>query len=198
MWRKCKLDPAFWSTQAGAELDLRLLIEGRTLDFEIKRTDRPSTTRSMHSALEDLRLDHLYVIHAGRQSFPLAPKISALAWSAEQNATLAVRRSQYSLRVSSLNNDWSVSALTQRLANRNRARSPGFAARSGQSVHDVERVPECSVQFGALDLAETAYRVGVEVADRHGDDIVATDHTRLRQALIQASSDRCGVRTFRK
>jgi uncharacterized protein len=72
-------DPTFWSTHAGAELDLRLVVGGRTLGFEIKRTDRPSTTRSMHSALDDLALDHLYVVHAGQDTFPLAAKISAIS-----------------------------------------------------------------------------------------------------------------------
>jgi hypothetical protein len=33
----------------------------------------------MHIALEDLRLDRLYVIHAGEHSFPLAEKIDAVS-----------------------------------------------------------------------------------------------------------------------
>ena len=69
---------AFWSTHGGAELDLRLGIDGRVLGFEIKRTDRPSTTRSMHSALADLSLDHLVVVHAGEHRFALADRISAI------------------------------------------------------------------------------------------------------------------------
>jgi uncharacterized protein len=71
-------DPTFWATHAGAELDLRVVVGGRTLGFEIKRTDRPSTTRSTYSALDDLALDHLYVVHAGHDRFALAPKITAI------------------------------------------------------------------------------------------------------------------------
>jgi hypothetical protein len=33
----------------------------------------------MRAALDDLRLRHIFVVHAGADSFPLAPKISAMA-----------------------------------------------------------------------------------------------------------------------
>ena len=69
---------AFWSTHSGAEIDLRLEIEGRVIGFEIKRTDRPATTKSMHSALAGLELDHLVVAHAGLHRFPLASRITAV------------------------------------------------------------------------------------------------------------------------
>ena len=69
---------AFWSTHGGAELDLRLEVHGRLIGFEIKRTDRPSATKSMHSALADLGLDHLVVVHAGEHRFALAERITAI------------------------------------------------------------------------------------------------------------------------
>ena len=69
----------FWATHAGAELDL-LIVRGRTkLGFEFKRTDAPRTTRSMMSALESLRLERLYVLHAGRDTFDLGKRIRAVA-----------------------------------------------------------------------------------------------------------------------
>ena len=70
---------SFWSTHSGAELDLRLAVGGRTLGFEIKRTERPALTRSMHSALADLELDHLYVVHAGAHRFALHERITAIS-----------------------------------------------------------------------------------------------------------------------
>ena len=70
---------AFWSTHSGAELDLRLAAGGRTLGFEIKRTERPSVTRSMRSALADLELDHLYVVYAGAHRFALDERITAIS-----------------------------------------------------------------------------------------------------------------------
>ena len=69
---------SFWSTHSGAELDLRLGLDGRVIGFEIKRTERPSTTRSMHNALADLELDHLVVVHAGQHRFALADRITAI------------------------------------------------------------------------------------------------------------------------
>ncbi len=67
-----------WGLHSGAELDL-LVMRGRSrLGFEMKHTDSPAVTPSMRSALDYLRLSHLYVVHAGTQTFPLAPKITAL------------------------------------------------------------------------------------------------------------------------
>ena len=71
-------DPAYWSTHGGAELDLRLDIDGRILGFEIKRTTRPAASKSMHSALADLGLDHLFLVHAGPHTFPLTDQTTAI------------------------------------------------------------------------------------------------------------------------
>jgi uncharacterized protein len=71
----------FWATHAGAELDL-LVVRGRLrLGFEVKRTDTPEVTASMRSALESLRLERIDVVHAGRRTFALAPRIRAVAAS---------------------------------------------------------------------------------------------------------------------
>jgi predicted AAA+ superfamily ATPase len=68
----------FWGLHSGAELDL-LIVRGRTrLGFEMKLTDAPEVTPSMRSALDNLSLSHLYVIHAGQETFRLAAKITAL------------------------------------------------------------------------------------------------------------------------
>lgn len=69
----------FWATQAAAELDLLVFPRGRPVGFEFKRTDAPSITKSMKIAAEDLALDHLFVVHPGAQSFPLAAGVTALA-----------------------------------------------------------------------------------------------------------------------
>jgi hypothetical protein len=68
----------FWSTHAGAELDL-MVVRGRTrAGFEIKRTSSPRVTPSMRHALRDLGLQRLTVVHAGDKSFPLAERIQAM------------------------------------------------------------------------------------------------------------------------
>lgn len=69
----------FWATHAGAELDLLVVDGSRRLGFEFKRTSAPVITPSMRAALADLALDRLDVVHAGPTSFPLAPRIRAVA-----------------------------------------------------------------------------------------------------------------------
>jgi len=69
----------FWGTHAGAELDLLLLRNGKRIGVEIKYSDGPSTTRSMRSAMEDLKLDHLYVAYPGKEDYPLDKKISVMS-----------------------------------------------------------------------------------------------------------------------
>ena len=72
-------DAWFWATHGGAELDL-LIVHGKTrLGFEFKRTTVPQITKSMRIALEDLKLDALYLVHAGPRTFDLAPRVRALA-----------------------------------------------------------------------------------------------------------------------
>ncbi len=71
-------DAWFWSTQRGAELDLLLFRNGKRWGFEFKCTDAPTTSRSMHIAVEDLNVEHLWVIYPGKQEYRLAEKITAL------------------------------------------------------------------------------------------------------------------------
>lgn len=72
-------DTHFWGTYAGAELDLVIMRGNRRLGFEVKRTSSPSVTPSMRIALDDLRLESIDVVHAGRETFPLAERIRAVA-----------------------------------------------------------------------------------------------------------------------
>jgi predicted AAA+ superfamily ATPase len=68
----------FYGTRRGAELDLLLMRRGRRWGFEFKCTDAPRTTKSMHIAIEDLKLEHLWVVYPGRLHFPMSEKITAL------------------------------------------------------------------------------------------------------------------------
>jgi predicted AAA+ superfamily ATPase len=68
----------FWATHGGAELDL-LVNRGTTrLGFEVKWGDAPRPTRSMHVALEDLRLQRLYVVYPGTVRYRMHDRIEAL------------------------------------------------------------------------------------------------------------------------
>lgn len=71
-------DAYYWRTQAGAELDLFLLLRGKRIGIEMKYADAPAMTRSMAAALTDLRLDRLFVVYPGKARFPLGRKIEAL------------------------------------------------------------------------------------------------------------------------
>ena len=51
---------------------------------------REDTTKSTHSAIETLELDHLYVAHAGLQRFPLTDSTSAVPAADVLSAPTAV------------------------------------------------------------------------------------------------------------
>ena len=67
-----------WSTHSGAELDLLVVAGDRRYGFEVKRAEAPRPTPSMRSAFETLGLDRLDVVHAGAQSYAMAPGMRAL------------------------------------------------------------------------------------------------------------------------
>lgn len=67
----------YWATHNGAELDLLFMHRGRRYGVEFKLNEAPSATRSMHVALADLDLTHLWVVYPGRERFPIGSRISA-------------------------------------------------------------------------------------------------------------------------
>ncbi len=69
----------FWSTQAGAELDLLLLRRARRIGIEVKYADAPRWSKSMAVATGDLKLDRLFVVYPGKARYGLAPRAEALA-----------------------------------------------------------------------------------------------------------------------
>jgi hypothetical protein len=68
----------YWATYNGAELDLLLFKDGRRIGIECKRADAPELTRSMRSALTDLKLDHLYVLYPGDKTYALGKKVEVV------------------------------------------------------------------------------------------------------------------------
>ncbi|MGC8779798.1 MAG: ATP-binding protein [Anaerolineae bacterium] len=69
----------FWATHGGAELDLLFFWRGRRHGVEVKFSEAPTITRSMRVALADLDLDHLWIVHPGPHTYPVAEKITACA-----------------------------------------------------------------------------------------------------------------------
>ncbi len=74
------LDECFcWGVHAGASLDLLVVRGSQRRGFEIKLTSAPTITASMRTAMADLGLASLDVVHAGSETFPLAANIRALS-----------------------------------------------------------------------------------------------------------------------
>ena len=69
----------FWATHGGAELDLLIVRGTERIGFEIKRTTQPTSTKSLTSARQTLRLDRTSIIHAGEHSFWISPEVEAVA-----------------------------------------------------------------------------------------------------------------------
>ena len=71
-------DTYYWGTHGGAELDFMTVIRGRRHGFEVKFADAPGATKSMHSALADLGLEHLWVIYPGKDRYGVGEKITVV------------------------------------------------------------------------------------------------------------------------
>jgi predicted AAA+ superfamily ATPase len=68
----------FWATHQGAELDLLMLQGAQRIGVEFKRADAPGVTPSMRIAMEDLKLDALYVVYPGEHRYALGPRMEAV------------------------------------------------------------------------------------------------------------------------
>lgn len=83
MLRIARPDEAyFWATHAGAELDLLMFKDGQRVGVEFKHSDAPRLTPSMRIALDDLKLDALYVVYPGDRHYALEPKVQAVPLAA--------------------------------------------------------------------------------------------------------------------
>ena len=71
-------DAYYWATHGGAELDLLVRVAGKHYGFEFKYADAPGASRSMHIAVQDLSLAHLWVVYPGRHEYALDQKISVI------------------------------------------------------------------------------------------------------------------------
>jgi uncharacterized protein len=69
----------FWATHSGAELDLLIMKGKMRVGFEIKYTSSPKITPSMKTAIRNLGLKRLFVVHAGDKSYPMSEKVDAIA-----------------------------------------------------------------------------------------------------------------------
>ncbi len=81
----------YWGTHGGAELDLFFIVNGRRYGVEVKFSEAPAITRSMRTALDDLSLDHLWVVYPGRHRYPVDERITAWPLEAVGDLPAALR-----------------------------------------------------------------------------------------------------------
>ena len=67
----------FWGTHSGAEVDLFWQHRGKNWGMEFKYLDAPRLTKSMKIALDDLKLEHLWIIYPGNEKYKLAENLTA-------------------------------------------------------------------------------------------------------------------------
>ena len=69
----------YWATHAGAEIDALGFCQGKKYGFEIKLSDAPRMSKSMHIVLDDLELDRLSIIYPGQKSYGLSHSVRAVS-----------------------------------------------------------------------------------------------------------------------
>jgi len=69
----------FWATHSRAELDLLVLAKGKRWGFEIKYQDAPTITKSMRIAMQDLKLERLWVVYPGKTSYRMDENIECVS-----------------------------------------------------------------------------------------------------------------------
>ena len=68
----------FWATQGLSELDLLVRWQGKLLGFEMKYGDAPTMTKSLHVAMQDLKLDHAFIVYPGTRVYPAADRVTVI------------------------------------------------------------------------------------------------------------------------
>lgn len=66
----------FWATHNGVGIDLFFLHRGRRYGVEVKFNEAPLVTKSIHTALKNLNLHHLWIIYPGQHAYPVDKKIT--------------------------------------------------------------------------------------------------------------------------
>ena len=72
----------FWATHSGAEIDLLFFHRGYSYGIEVKFSEAPKVTRSMHIAVSELDLAHLWVVYPGQHVYSTNEKITM--WPLQQ------------------------------------------------------------------------------------------------------------------
>jgi predicted AAA+ superfamily ATPase len=81
----------FWGTQGLSELDLLVRWRGRLVGFEMKYKDAPAMTKSLHAAMQDLKLEQAFVVYPGTRSYRVADNVEVLPLGAVRERLLVGR-----------------------------------------------------------------------------------------------------------
>ena len=71
-------NPYFWRTHTGAELDLVWQTQGALWGMEFKYQDAPRMTRSIRAVMNDLPLQHLWIVYPGAERYQLDDSVSVV------------------------------------------------------------------------------------------------------------------------
>ena len=71
-------NPYFWRTHTGAELDLVWQTQGALWGMEFKYQDAPRITRSIRAVMNDLPLQHLWIVYPGAERYQLDDTVSVV------------------------------------------------------------------------------------------------------------------------
>jgi uncharacterized protein len=69
----------FWATHSRAELDLLVIAHGKHWGIEVKYQDAPTVTKSMRIAIQDLKLERLWVVYPGQTGYPMDEQIECVS-----------------------------------------------------------------------------------------------------------------------
>jgi predicted AAA+ superfamily ATPase len=72
------VQPYFYRTAAGAEIDLVLDFGHEIWAVEIKKTTAPKLSKGFHIACDDLNPARKYVVYGGNESFQMKEGITAI------------------------------------------------------------------------------------------------------------------------
>jgi predicted AAA+ superfamily ATPase len=72
------LEAFFWATHSGAEMDLLFMNKGKLHAVEVKFSEAPKVTKSMRTAMNDLKPEHLWIVYPGQHAYPAEENITVL------------------------------------------------------------------------------------------------------------------------
>lgn len=79
----------FWNIQSGAELDFLIQHKGKKIGIECKFSDAPKITPSVRSAIDNLKLNKVFIVYPGSRSYKLNKNVFVIPISKLNLETLS-------------------------------------------------------------------------------------------------------------